>query len=116
MTDFLFLTHEETAVVSAVFRHLILPSCCAFLHASPGLFLASQPKVFPCGIINAAWTLACRFALVPLLTALFGLALGLRGTMLHIATVQVNKTLSDECCYVTSCCMLGLYVHTQRLE
>ena len=56
----------------------------------PGLFLASQPSMFPCGVFNAVWTLACRFALVPLVTALFGLSLGLRGTMLHIAAVQVR--------------------------
>lgn len=58
-------------------------------HSEPaGLFLASQPRIISCGVLTATWTLACRFLLAPLLTALFSLALGLRGTYLHIATVQ----------------------------
>ena len=73
--------------LSQLFVYVLLP----FL--PPGLFLASQPKVFPCGMFNAVWTLTCRFALAPLITALSSLAFGLRGTMLHIATVQVRVVL-----------------------
>lgn len=55
-----------------------------------GLFIGLQPKIISCGKFALALTMAAKFILGPLLMAVAGLALGLRGTLLHIAILQVN--------------------------
>lgn len=55
-----------------------------------GLFMAMQPKLIACGNSVAAITMAIRFLLGPAVMAATSAAVGLRGTLLCIAIVQVT--------------------------
>lgn len=57
---------------------------------SLGLFMAMQPKLIACGKSVAASTMAVRFLLAPAIMAVASAAVGLRGTLLRIAVVQVR--------------------------
>lgn len=57
---------------------------------SLGLFMALQPKLIACGKSVAASTMAVRFLLGPAVMAVSSAAVGLRGTLLRIAVVQVR--------------------------
>ena len=56
-----------------------------------GLFMALQPKIIACGNSVAAFAMAVRFLTGPAVMAVASIAVGLRGTLLHIAIVQVIK-------------------------
>ncbi|CAN1828860.1 Auxin efflux carrier component 3 [Linum perenne] len=56
---------------------------------SLGLFMALQPKIIACGNSVAAFAMAVRFLTGPAVMAAASIAVGLRGTLLHIAIVQV---------------------------
>ncbi|XP_050213443.1 probable auxin efflux carrier component 1c [Mercurialis annua] len=55
---------------------------------SLGLFMALQPKIIACGNSVAAFTMAVRFLTGPAVMAAASIAVGLRGTLLHVAIVQ----------------------------
>jgi auxin efflux carrier family len=60
---------------------------------SLGLFMAMQPKIIACGNSVAATTMAVRFLFGPAVMAVASAAVGLRGTLLRIAIVQVRTCL-----------------------
>ncbi|KAF5451021.1 hypothetical protein F2P56_031324 [Juglans regia] len=55
---------------------------------SLGLFMALQPKIIACGNSIATFAMAVRFLTGPAVMAAASIAVGLRGTLLHIAIVQ----------------------------
>ncbi|KAH6771563.1 Auxin efflux carrier family protein [Perilla frutescens var. hirtella] len=55
---------------------------------SLGLFMALQPKLIACGNTVATFAMAVRFLTGPAVMAAASIAVGLRGTLLHIAIVQ----------------------------
>nr|AXX82997.1 auxin polar transport protein [Betula pendula] len=55
---------------------------------SLGLFMALQPKIIACGNSIASFAMAVRFLTGPAVMAAASIAVGLRGTLLHIAIVQ----------------------------
>ncbi|CAI8605503.1 unnamed protein product [Vicia faba] len=55
---------------------------------SLGLFMALQPKIIACGNSVASFAMAIRFLTGPAVMAAASIAVGLRGTLLHVAIVQ----------------------------
>ncbi|XP_072997868.1 probable auxin efflux carrier component 1b [Typha latifolia] len=55
---------------------------------SLGLFMALQPRIIACGNSLATFAMAVRFLTGPAVMAAASIAVGLRGTLLHIAIVQ----------------------------
>ncbi|KAM7471082.1 hypothetical protein LguiA_009265 [Lonicera macranthoides] len=55
---------------------------------SLGLFMALQPRIIACGNRIAAFAMTVRFLTGPAVMAAASIAVGLRGTLLHIAIVQ----------------------------
>ncbi|XP_051149367.1 auxin efflux carrier component 7-like isoform X2 [Andrographis paniculata] len=55
---------------------------------SLGLFMALQPKLIACGKTVASFAMAVRFITGPAVMAVASIAVGLRGTLLHVAIVQ----------------------------
>ncbi|XP_004498307.1 auxin efflux carrier component 4-like [Cicer arietinum] len=55
---------------------------------SLGLFMALQPKIIACGNSVASFAMAIRFIAGPAVMAAAAIAVGLRGTLLHVAIVQ----------------------------
>ncbi|KAK6146791.1 hypothetical protein DH2020_020660 [Rehmannia glutinosa] len=53
------------------------------------LFMALQPKIIACGNSVASFAMAVRFLTGPAVMAAASIAVGLRGTLLHVAIVQV---------------------------
>jgi auxin efflux carrier family len=51
--------------------------------------MALQPKIIACGNSIASFAMAVRFLTGPAVMAAASIAVGLRGTLLHIAIVQV---------------------------
>lgn len=52
--------------------------------------MALQPKIIACGNSVATFAMAVRFLTGPAVMAAASIAVGLRGTLLHIAIVQVH--------------------------
>jgi auxin efflux carrier family len=65
--------------------------CDVALSVHAGLFMALQPRIIACGNKVATFAMAVRFLTGPAVMAAASLAVGLRGTLLHVAIVQVNK-------------------------
>nr|VDC87668.1 unnamed protein product [Brassica oleracea] len=55
---------------------------------SLGLFMALQPKIIACGKSVAVFAMAVRFLTGPAVIAATSIAIGLRGSLLHVAIVQ----------------------------
>lgn len=55
--------------------------------------MALQPKIIACGNSVASFAMAIRFIAGPAVMAAAAIAVGLRGTLLHVAIVQVNYPL-----------------------
>ncbi|KAJ9544010.1 hypothetical protein OSB04_023717, partial [Centaurea solstitialis] len=55
---------------------------------SLGLFMALQPKIIACGNSVATFAMAVRFLTRPAVMAAASIAVGLQGTLLHVAIVQ----------------------------
>ncbi|XP_042382963.1 auxin efflux carrier component 3a-like [Zingiber officinale] len=55
---------------------------------SLGLFMALQPRIIACGNTVASFAMAVRFLVGPAVMAAASVAVGLRGTLLHVAIVQ----------------------------
>lgn len=53
--------------------------------------MASQARVIACGTRKAVLAMAMKFLAGPFLMAVPSVALGLRGTLLKVAIVQVHK-------------------------
>jgi len=51
--------------------------------------MALQPKIIACGNSVATFAMAIRFLTGPAVMAAASIAVGLRGTLLHVAIVQV---------------------------
>ena len=60
-----------------------------------GLFMATQPKIIACGYSVAAASMGVRFFFGPAIMAAASAAVGIRGTLLRIAIVQVSRCLDD---------------------
>lgn len=58
--------------------------------------MALQPKMIACGNQVASFAMAVRFLTGPAVMAAASIAVGLRGTLLHVAIVQVMLKL----CYM----------------
>uniref|UniRef100_A0A804NXX7 Auxin efflux carrier component n=1 Tax=Zea mays TaxID=4577 RepID=A0A804NXX7_MAIZE len=56
---------------------------------SLGLFMALQPRIIACGNKVATFAMAVRFLTGPAVMAAASFAVGLRGTLLHVAIVQL---------------------------
>lgn len=67
---------------------------CFWCEFMTGLFMALQPRIIACGNSIAAFAMAVRFLTGPAVMAAASLAVGLRGTLLHVAIVQVTLFLS----------------------
>jgi hypothetical protein len=83
-------------------------SCNISFAACPGLFMAVQPKIIACGNKVAALTMAIRFLFGPAVMAATSAAVGLRGTLLRVAIVQVTIFL----CYKA----VGLHIHVVTIK
>lgn len=57
--------------------------------------MALQPKIIACGNSVASFAMAVRFLTGPAVMAAASIAIGLRGTLLHIAIVQVYESLTN---------------------
>ncbi|KAJ4848378.1 Auxin efflux carrier component 1a [Turnera subulata] len=57
---------------------------------SLGLFMALQPRIIACGNSIAAFAMAVRFLTGPAVMAAASIAVGLKGSLLHVAIVQVH--------------------------
>lgn len=55
--------------------------------------MALQPKIIACGNTVASFAMAVRFLTGPAVMAAASIAVGLRGTLLHVAIVQVQTHL-----------------------
>ncbi|XP_057984280.1 probable auxin efflux carrier component 1b [Malania oleifera] len=58
------------------------------LYGCAGLFMALQPRIIACGNTIAAFAMGVRFLTGPAVMAAASIAVGVRGTLLHIAIVQ----------------------------
>jgi auxin efflux carrier family len=67
--------------------------------------MALQPKIIACGNSIASFAMAIRFLTGPAVMAAASIAVGLRGTLLHVAIVQVHFLLllfSSSCIFILS--------------
>ncbi|ESR43777.1 hypothetical protein CICLE_v10012938mg [Citrus x clementina] len=55
---------------------------------SLGLFMALQPRIIACGNTIATFAMGVRFLVGPAVMAAASMAVGLRGSLLHVAIVQ----------------------------
>ncbi|XP_045823529.1 probable auxin efflux carrier component 1c [Trifolium pratense] len=55
---------------------------------SLGLFMGLQPRMIACGNRVAAFSMAIRFLIGPIVMAISSIVVGLKGTLLHVAIVQ----------------------------
>lgn len=76
----------------------------------PGLFMALQPKIIACGNSVAGFAMAVRFLTGPAVMAAASIAVGLRGTLLHLAIVQVNTLFLIRIFYLLHLSLLLGYV------
>lgn len=60
--------------------------------------MALQPRIIACGNTIATFAMAVRFFTGPAVMAAASIAVGLRGTLLHIAIVQVRNRNTE--CYL----------------
>ncbi|TVU34762.1 hypothetical protein EJB05_16613, partial [Eragrostis curvula] len=59
-----------------------------------GTFIARQPRFVPCGYAIASLSMVLKFLVGPVVMLFTSLAMGLRGTLLHIAVVQAALPLA----------------------
>ena len=56
--------------------------------------MASRPSIIACGIPMAMVAMAMKFIVGPALIAVASIAVGLKGTVLKVAIVQVHRFVS----------------------
>ncbi|KAF8716759.1 hypothetical protein HU200_025847 [Digitaria exilis] len=61
---------------------------------SSGTFIARQSRFVPCGYTIASLSMVLRFLIGPVVMLLVSLAIGMHGTLLHIAVVQAALPLA----------------------
>lgn len=61
---------------------------------SSGTFIARQPRFVPCGYTIASLSMVLKFLVGPVVMLLASIALGMHGTLLHIAVVQAALPLA----------------------
>jgi auxin efflux carrier family len=59
-----------------------------------GTFIARQSRFVPCGYTIASLSMVLKFLIGPVLMLLVSLAIGMHGTLLHIAVVQAALPLA----------------------
>jgi auxin efflux carrier family len=62
------------------------------VHLISGTFIARQPRFVPCGYAIASMSMVLKFLIGPVVMLLASLAIGMHGTLLHIAVVQVSTS------------------------
>lgn len=72
-------------------HYAFISSIFMFYNGIAGLFMALQPRIIACGKSIAAFSMGVRFLTGPAVMAAASIAVGLRGTLLHIAIVQVKS-------------------------
>jgi hypothetical protein len=61
----------------------------SLLHVS-GTFIARQSRFIPCGYTIASMSMLLKFLIGPVVMLIASLVVGMHGTMLHMAVVQVS--------------------------
>lgn len=56
-----------------------------------GTFIARQSRFVPCGYTVASLSMLLKFLIGPVIMLLASLAIGMHGTLLHIAVVQASR-------------------------
>lgn len=79
-----------------------------------GLFMALQPKLIACGNSTATFAMAVRFLTGPAVMAVAAMAIGLRGDLLRVAIVQVNRF--DVAYFIMTKPLMDLVVTLRRLH
>ena len=59
--------------------------------------MALQPKIIACGKSKAVFAMGVKFLIGPAVMVAAALIVGLRGTLLHVAIVQVTLTHQQDC-------------------
>jgi hypothetical protein len=67
-----------------------------FVHLISGTFIARQSRFVPCGYTIASMSMVLKFLIGPVVMLLASLAIGMHGTLLHIAVVQVRMSARAE--------------------
>ncbi|KAK9664441.1 hypothetical protein RND81_14G042200 [Saponaria officinalis] len=83
-----FRWHIEMPAIVAASIKILSDAGLGMAMFSLGLFMALQPKIIACGNSVATFAAAVRFITGPAVMAAASIAVGLRGTLLHIAIVQ----------------------------
>lgn len=56
-----------------------------------GTFIARQSRFVPCGYTVASLSMLLKFLIGPVIMLIASMAIGMHGTLLHIAVVQVSQ-------------------------
>ncbi|CAO2822354.1 unnamed protein product [Amaranthus hypochondriacus] len=83
-----FRWHVEMPAIVANSIKILSDAGLGMAMFSLGLFMALQPKIIACGNSAATFAAGVRFITGPAVMAAASIAVGLRGTLLHIAIVQ----------------------------
>ncbi|XP_012088551.1 probable auxin efflux carrier component 1c isoform X2 [Jatropha curcas] len=83
-----FRWHVEMPAIVAKSISILSDAGLGMAMFSLGLFMALQPRIIACGNSIAAFAMAVRFLTGPAVMAAASIAVGLRGTLLHVAIVQ----------------------------
>ncbi|KAJ9162514.1 hypothetical protein P3X46_022279 [Hevea brasiliensis] len=83
-----FRWHVEMPAIIAKSISILSDAGLGMAMFSLGLFMALQPRIIACGNSIAAFAMAVRFLTGPAVMAAASIAVGLRGTLLHVAIVQ----------------------------
>lgn len=85
-----FKWHVEMPAIVAKSIAILSDAGLGMAMFSLGLFMALQPRIIACGKSVAVFSMAVRFLTGPAVMAAASIAVGLRGTLLHIAIVQAS--------------------------
>uniref|UniRef100_A0A2P2Q4J1 Auxin efflux carrier component n=1 Tax=Rhizophora mucronata TaxID=61149 RepID=A0A2P2Q4J1_RHIMU len=85
-----FRWHVEMPAIIAKSISILSDAGLGMAMFSLGLFMALQPKIIACGNSIAAFAMAVRFLAGPAVMAAASIAVGLKGTLLHVAIVQAS--------------------------
>ncbi|XP_074320559.1 putative auxin efflux carrier component 1c [Silene latifolia] len=83
-----FRWHVEMPAIVAASIKILSDAGLGMAMFSLGLFMALQPRIIACGNSVAAFAALVRFITGPAVMAAASIAVGLRGTLLHIGIVQ----------------------------
>ncbi|XP_065851390.1 probable auxin efflux carrier component 1c isoform X2 [Euphorbia lathyris] len=83
-----FRWHVEMPAIVAKSISILSDAGLGMAMFSLGLFMALQPRIIACGNSIAGFAMGVRFLTGPAVMAAASLAVGLKGTLLHVAIVQ----------------------------